>query len=104
MFENSGAFAPFFDTPVAIHGERGGDKSVAATVKASILDGGFDDITDDGASRVKKIIVQFPLSSWSYVDAPQVGDTLELQRRGKWAVHKVDLSLGDVYTLEARQI
>jgi hypothetical protein len=105
MFENSGAFAPFFDTPIAVRGKRSGGELVALTLKASVVEGGYDDIVDGVVSRVKTLDVQFPVAKWPYPQAPQTGDTITLLGiKGSWAVKKVDLSMGGIYTLETREI
>ena len=52
MFENSGAFAPFFDTPIAVRGKRSGGELVALTLKASVVEGGYDDIVDGALAQL----------------------------------------------------
>ena len=106
MFENPGAFAPFFDTAVAVEAAREGGRVIRTTVNACVLDMGLDEPFSDGGTdsrrRAYSVSVQridCERSGWR----PQIGDVLKFDDGRKLAVKSVSLPVGGAYEMEARE-
>ena len=105
MFESPGAFAPFFDTAVAVEARRENGHVIRTTVRACVLDMGLDEPFSDGGTdsrrRAYSVSVQridCERSGWR----PQIGDVLKFDDGRKLAVKSVSLPVGGAYELEAR--
>ena len=86
IFSNPAAFAPFFDSLVAVEGKRtprsGGADAVVlrSPVKACVIDLGLDDPLSDGSTGAnrRRWSVSVRLADWPEVDPPQMGDVLRI--------------------------
>lgn len=107
IFDNPAAFAPFYDTHVAVRGVRPDGRTIRGTCPACVLDGGYDDVFDDDGgtgSRIRRIVVHIPKKEWA--DSrfpPQVGDEITIEHGVTFAVSSVDVLVADEYVVEARQ-
>lgn len=106
MFSNPGAFAPFFDTAMAVEATRENGHVIRTTVRACVLDMGLDEPFSDGGTdsrrRAYSVSVQridCERSGWR----PQIGDVLTFDDGRKLAVKSVSLPVGGAYEMEARE-
>ena len=108
------AFAPFYDTPVAFHGERavspsptgeprsglnaGCARPLDLTVMCCVFEGGFEDPLLDANSDTDRRVVglSFPISSWRDETPPQGGERVEFEGK-PFSVKKVERSLDDYH-------
>ncbi len=92
------AFAPFYDTPVAFHGERAGVRPLDLTVMCCVFEGGFSDpLLDESAdSDVRIVGLSFPISGWRDQTPPQGGERVEFEGK-PFTVKKVERVIGDYH-------
>ena len=92
------AFAPFYDTPVAFHGERADARPLDLTVMCCVFEGGFEDPLLDANSDTDRRVVglSFPISSWRDETPPQGGERVEFEGK-PFTVKKVERSLDDYH-------
>ena len=107
------AFAPFYDTPVAFHGERApriepasrqpsaggyGARPVDLTVKCCVWEGGFDDplLEQNADTDVRVVGLSFPISGWLETTPPQVGERVTFENK-PFFVKKVERILSDYH-------
>ena len=85
------AFAPFYDTPVAFHGERAGARPVDLTVMCMITE---DTVSLPGEAiaptRERTFNLSFPRSNWREGTAPQIGEWLRWRWTGEELWARVD--------------
>ena len=117
IFNNPAAFAPFFDSLVAVEGKRTPRSGCAraavfrSPIKACVIDLGMDDPLMDGSTGTnrRRWSVRVRFADWPEVDPPQVGDKLhipgEFEIAGepvKAAVQSINRT-DDCFIMEARQ-
>ncbi len=86
IFNNPAAFAPFFDSLVAVEGKRtprSGSARAAvfrSPIKACVIDLGMDDPLMDGSTGTnrRRWSVRVRIQDWPEVDPPQIGDRLHI--------------------------
>ena len=106
------AFAPFYDTPVAFHGERAGAHPVDLTVKCTIIE---DSSTAPGdavaPTRERTFDIAFPRSHWREATPPQIGEWVHFRWAGEEIMAKVaqvgrmpdgDFSLSAIWSPERK--
>lgn len=109
------AFAPFFDTPIAVEGQRTGGRRIAGNFNACVFDNGFaDPFADaDADSVIHTFSISIMAGDWLENRPPQVGDKIVIALADactpdlpsiKLAVSHVDSLLGDTWTLTAKEI
>ncbi len=92
------AFAPFYDTPVAFHGERAVARPVDLTVECCVFEGGFADplLEQNSDTDVRVLGLSFPISKWRDETPPQVGDRVTFED-APFHVTKVERVLSDFH-------
>lgn len=109
------AFAPFFDTPIAVEGNRANGKRIAGNFMACVFDNGFADpfAEADADSAIHTFSISIMAGDWLESKPPQVGDKIAIVFADpctpdlpsiKLAVSHIDSLLGDTWTLTAREI
>lgn len=69
------AFAPFYQTPVAFHGEREGQRPVDLTVMCMVTEDSVSPLGEAVApTRERAFDVAFPRGSWRELTPPQIGE------------------------------
>ena len=104
IFDNPGAFDPFYDTEAAFFGVRPGDRPVAVTVKVCVFEGGFaDPLLDESntSSSVRTVGLSFPARSWPDETPPQKGEHV-VADGADYYISSVDRVLGD-YHITAKE-
>ncbi len=103
-FVNPHAFAPFFDETIVIEGVRANGARVNTTVRACVVDNGFDDSLGDGdpANTRRSFSIWMPLGAWLYGELPQIGDIVRLRDGARLAVSRVSRDESYV-TMETRE-
>ena len=78
------AFAPFYDTPVAFHGERAGGRPVALTVDAMVTEGDANaSLLDASApSKEQTYTICVRICDWTDVEPPQTEDEVRFMPDG----------------------
>lgn len=92
------ASAPFYDTPVAFHGERAGARPVDLTGKCCVWEGGFDDplLEQNADTDVRVLGLSFPIPQWRDETPPQVGERVTFEGK-PFLVKKVERVLSDYH-------
>lgn len=109
------AFAPFFDTPIAVEGNRADGKRVAGNFIACVFDNGFaDPFTEaDADSTIRTFSISIIAGDWLEGKPPQVGDKIYVSNPDDCtpdlpnlvlAVSRIDSILGDTWVLTAKEI
>lgn len=104
-FGREAPFAPFFRDRVAVEGARAGGRRVAGTVRACVLDMGFDDPLADGAAQAARRVVEVTVrrADWFEPDPPRTGDEVTLESGAVFSVLSVAAADGLAgWTLKAR--
>lgn len=106
LFQNASPFGPFFDVNVTVEGTRENARTVRATLRACVLDGGLADTFAEGAteSNRRMLSVQFiseDCAAAGYV--PRIGDSLTFEDGRKATVKDVARPCGWIYELESLQ-
>lgn len=98
IFDNTVAFAPFYDTPVAFYGTRTAARKVAVTVECCVFEGGFDTpLVDDDVETTRRVVgFAFPRLSWRDETPPQIGERIEFDG-AVFAASTVERVLGDYH-------
>lgn len=117
-FHNA-AFSPFFDTPIAVEGERvrtsNSSEKVAGSFMACIFDNGFDTpFTEaDVESTIRTYSVSIMAGDWLEKQPPQVGDKIFVSKPDVCtpdlpnmvlAVSHIDSLVGDTWVLTAKEV
>ena len=69
------AFAPFYDTTVAFHGERAGARPVDLTVMCCVAEDSAAVLGDAVApTRERAFDIAFPRGNWRELTPPQIGE------------------------------
>lgn len=85
------AFAPFYDTPVAFHGERAAARPVDLTVGVMITEDVPELASDAIAPTATRVFdILFPASSWRDDTPPQIGEWVRYEIPGETLWLKVD--------------
>ena len=109
------AFAPFFDTPIAVEGQRPGGKRIAGNFKACVFDNGFADpfAAGDADSEIHTFSISIMAGDWLENKPPQVGDKIYVSNPDDCvpnlpnivlAVSHIDTIIGDTWVLTAKEI
>ena len=112
MFDNPGAFSPFFDPKkggeiVRLSGVRDGGVALERSVFVSVFDGGYADPIGDVTTGTDARTMTFLIRKCDWHDArpPQIGDTITRLCGAKSNVSKVDDEIDStVWTLTARSV
>lgn len=78
------AFAPFYDTSVAFHGERPGVRPVNLTVDCNVI----EDVADVPGEAVaptleRRFIIGFRRDDWKEATPPQIGEWMGFEWAGE---------------------
>lgn len=85
------AFAPFYDTPVAFHGERAGGRPVALTVKCMVTEDSAAALGDAVAPTRERVFdIAFPRNNWRESTPPQIGEWVCFRWAGEKLMAKVE--------------
>lgn len=85
------AFAPFYDTPVAFHGERAAARPVDLTVDVMITEDVPELASDAIAPTAARVFdILSPASSWRDDTPPQIGEWVRYEIPGETLWLKVD--------------
>ena len=104
MFCADGAFAPFYCDSVKVCGVRPGGRVVSATVRANVIDNGFDAALADGSTDTlrRSASIDIRRRDWPYKDKPQIGDTFTAESGERYSAMSVTVVHGDAFHIEAR--
>ena len=113
--DNSKAFNPFFDTPIAVEGMRTNNRKVAGNYLACIFDNGFADpfAEIDTDSNCRTYSISILAGDWLEAQPPQIGDKIMITKPDDCSptlpmmnlvVAHVDQLIGDTWTLTAKEV
>ena len=108
------AFVPFFDTPIAVEGQRANGK-VAGSFMACIFDNGFAEPLGnaDVESTIRTYSISIQAGDWLEKRPPQVGDKIFVNQSDACtpnlpnialAVSHIDSIVGDTWVLTAKEV
>lgn len=109
------AFASFFDTPIAVEGNRANSKRIAGNFMACVFDNGFADpfAEADADSTIRTFSISIMAGDWLENKPPQIGDKIVISYPDdctpqlpaiKLAVSHIDQLLGDTWTITAKEL
>lgn len=85
------AFKPFYDTPVAFHGERRDERKIAFTTDCMVVEDSPLMMTDGTApTRERTFVISLPILGWKDVTPPHIGEWLNLMWSGQWMWAKAE--------------